>query len=82
MFDNCDHNPETISGISLHCTNGIIMQAPGSPGEISTSEMMCEAITRPRKRSFKALTNNDKTVYWQPKKLNPENVLYVETDTA
>ena len=82
VFDNCDHNPETISGTSLHCTNGIIMQAPGFPREISTSEMMCEAITRPRKRSFKALTNNDKPVYRQPKKLNPENVLYAETDTA
>ena len=31
--------------------------------------------------SFKALSNNDKPVYRQPTKLNPENVLYVETDT-
>ena len=31
--------------------------------------------------SFKALTNNDKPVYRHPKKLNPENASYVETDT-
>ena len=80
VYDNCDHNPETISGMSLHCTNGIIIQAPGLPKETLSSEIMCEAITRPRKRLFKALTNNDKPVYRQPKKQNPENVLYVEID--
>ena len=42
---------------------------------------MCGTSTRPRKRSFKALNKNDKPVYRQPKKLNLENVLYVETDT-
>ena len=42
---------------------------------------MCRASTSAGKRSFKALTNNDKPVYRQPKNLNPENVLYVETDT-
>ena len=81
VYDNCDHNPETISGISLYCTNGIIIQAPGLPTETSSSEIMCEASTRPRKRSFKALTSNDKPVYKQPKKLNSKNVFYVETDT-
>ena len=81
VYDNCDHNPETISDISLHCTNFKIIQAPGLPGETSSSEIMCEVSTRPRKRSFKALTNNGKPVYRQPKKLNPENVLCVETDT-
>ena len=25
-FGNSDHNPETLSGISTHCTNGIIIQ--------------------------------------------------------
>lgn len=29
-----------------------------------------------------ALTNNDISVYRQPKKQNPENVLYVETETV
>ena len=81
MYDSCNHNPETTSGMSLHCTNGIIIQAPGLPRETLGSEIMCEASTHPRKISFKALTNNDKPVYMQPKKLNPKNVLYVETDT-
>ena len=25
-YDNCDHNPKTISGVSMHCTNGILIQ--------------------------------------------------------
>ena len=28
VYDNCDHNPETLSGIALHCTSGIIIQLP------------------------------------------------------
>ena len=81
VYDNCNHNPETISGISIHCTNGIIIQAPGLPRETSSSEIICEASTRSRKISFRALTNNDKLVHRQPKKLNPKNALYVETNT-
>ena len=26
VFDNCGHNPEILSGISIHCTNDIIIQ--------------------------------------------------------
>ena len=26
IYDNCDHNPESITGVSMHCTNGIIVQ--------------------------------------------------------
>ena len=26
VYDNCDHNAETLHGISMHCTNGIIIQ--------------------------------------------------------
>ena len=26
VYDNCDHNPEMLSGASLHITNGIIIQ--------------------------------------------------------
>ena len=81
VYDNCNHNPETTSGMSLHCTNGIIIQAPGLPRETLGSEIMCEASTHPRKISFKALTNNENPVYRQPKKLNPENILYVKIDT-
>lgn len=26
VLDNCDHNPESLSSASMHCTNGIIIQ--------------------------------------------------------
>ena len=28
VYDNCHYNPETLSGPSLRCTNGIIIQRP------------------------------------------------------
>ena len=73
--------PNNTSGLFLHCNNDIIIQAPGLPRETSSSEIMYGETTSPRKRSFKALTNNDKPVYRQPKKLNSENAFYVETET-
>ena len=50
------------------------------PKETLSSEIMYRAYTHPIKRSFKALTSNDKPVYRQPIKLNLENYLYVETE--
>ena len=82
LYNNCDHNQETISGISLHCTNGIIIQAPRLLRETSSSEIMYGGSTSPSKKSFKAHLNNEKPVYRQPKKLNPENALYIETETG
>ena len=67
VYDNCNHKPKTISGTSLHCTNGVIIQAPGLPRETSSSEIMFEASTRPRKRLFKALTNMTNLYIGSPK---------------
>ena len=25
VYDNCDNNPESLSGVSMHCTNGILI---------------------------------------------------------
>ena len=75
------YNPKAISNISIHCNNAIIIQAPGLPRETSSSKLIYRATTCLQKRSFKALANNDKPVYRQPKKLNPENALYSEPET-
>ena len=36
VYDNCDHNPETLSGISMHCTSGIMIQCPRNVEENGT----------------------------------------------
>ena len=36
VYDNCDHNPETLSGVSMHCTNGIMIQRPRNLEENGT----------------------------------------------
>ena len=36
VYDNCDHNPETLFGVSMHCTNGIMIQRPRNLEENGT----------------------------------------------
>ena len=41
VYDNCDHKPETLTGATMHCTNGIIIQRKsrnGQPDEAPTEE--------------------------------------------
>ena len=40
VYADFDHSPETISSISLYCTNGIIIQSQGLPRETLSSEIM------------------------------------------
>lgn len=35
VYDNCDHNPESLSGTSMHVTNGIIIQLSNQPRSIN-----------------------------------------------
>ena len=56
VYDNCDHNPETITGVSMHCTNGIIIQ------NTNINQEQHEIVTtgnpeRSRRRSFKPMAN-------------------------
>ena len=37
IYDNCNHNPESLSGVSMHCTNGIMVQRKLSDNVITTS---------------------------------------------
>ena len=37
VWDNNDINPESLSGVSMHCTNGIIIQLPNSSSDLYQS---------------------------------------------
>ena len=55
VFDNCDHNPKTINGEVMHCTNWIIIQrTPKQANHIS----ICSTKRMQKRRSFKSIAKN------------------------
>ena len=82
VFDNCDHNPETLSGISMHCTNGIIIQKPVSTNEPPRPDSVQSNDTiRPRRRSFIPIVNETQNYYPPPKRVNPGSLRSIDIDT-
>ena len=61
IWDNNDINPESLKGLGLHCTNGIIVQSyenRSNPAEPSTAVALTTPQTKkPRIRHFKHLLN-------------------------
>ena len=77
VWDNNDINPESLSGISMHCTNGIVIQLQEiqnyTPIAISLRE-------KPeRKRVFKALPNT-LTHYISRKRVDPTHLASLNVD--
>ena len=63
VYDNCDHNTETINGEVMHCTNGIIIQrTPKQANHIS----ICSTKPIQKRRSFEPIAKNI-APYIQPK---------------
>ena len=58
VWDNNDINPESIKGISMHCTNGIVIQKSHVPSSNqSTSETVQHQETREHRiKTFTAMT--------------------------
>ena len=69
VWDNNDINPESLSGVSMHCTNGIIIQLPNSSSDLyqsvpdSTPVRRSEPKSHNRKRSFQAVYNDLEPYY-------------------
>ena len=58
VWDNNDINPETLTGVSMHCTNGIIVQLSQHSQENRREvRRQISDTSHERKRSFKALPN-------------------------
>ena len=77
VYGNCDHNPETLSGASLHVTNGIIIQLSSKTEEPEQSVSIATPDFRSRRRSFKPIMKED-VFYTAPKRVNPLIVEAVE----
>ena len=79
VYDNSDHNPETLSGISVHCTNGIIVQRPSNSSSFPSRPAVLEEV-RSRKRSFQPLYQTDKKPLPIQKKVVPPPLQAVEVN--
>ena len=68
VYDNCDHNPETLSGVSIHCTNGIMIQRPRNLEENGTCFVIDQTPTEKcLRRSFTPIDTSI-TPYKKPTK--------------
>ena len=68
VYDNCDHNPETLSGVSMHCTNGIMIQRPSNPIAVDDTKFKAEQTPKETtmRRSFTPV-NTSVYPYKKPK---------------
>lgn len=88
VYDNCDHNPESLSGTSMHVTNGIMIQLSDLSNQLRNSDQ--ELNVRKRK-SFTAM-NIDIAHYKKSERVRPPSLgninkaknldqyLYMKTD--
>ena len=83
VFDNCDHNPESLTGISMHCTNGIIIQKPTVTAQIvdHATPIRIDKSKRPKRRSFTPLISEIQPYYQPSTKANPTIIDSIERNT-
>ena len=79
VYDNCDHNPETLSGVSMHCTNGIMIQK--SHNQLQPRVVNGPAENRIKRRSFVAAEIEMEPCYSPAEKPNPLLIKNIETET-
>ena len=77
VYDNCDHNPETLTGVTMHCTNGTIIQKKS--GNDQLDEAPTEENTNPsvKRKSF-ASVYIDITTYHQLQRVPPDKIPEIE----
>ena len=78
IWDNNDINPETLTGVSMHCTNGIMVQIYNNREATSISKRDRD-ITR--KRPFSYLPNT-MTYYVSKKRVDPSDLVQTNLEKS
>ena len=80
VYDNCNHNPETLTGATMHCTDGIIIQRKS--GNDQPDEALMEENTNPsvERKSFDPV-DTDITPYHQLQGFPPDKIPEIERNT-
>ncbi len=74
IWDNNDINPESLTGVSMHCTNGIVVQLVNEDGNVpSTSASSDTPEHRNRARAFEGMQTIIQPVFAK-KRQNPEKI--------
>jgi hypothetical protein len=79
VWDNNDINPETLTGVSMHCTNGIVIQLSNINHSMREIQRTPSALIK-RKRSFQAVPNI-LTPYVNKKREDPSHLSNLESTT-
>lgn len=70
VYDNCDHNPESLSGISMHVTNGIMIQLSDRSNQSQSNN---QDLNIRKRKSFTAM-DIDIAHYKQCERLRPPSL--------
>ena len=78
VYDNCDHNPKTLSGVTMHCTNSIIIQQITTVQEIQQPISNQIPSKKGKSQSLIPVTKELCAYYAPAKRINPPLVEGVE----
>ena len=69
VYDDCDHNPESLSGVTMHCTNGIVIQmkVENASNHSQSATAVAAPATYQRRRSFKPCSDDVIAPYYKAK---------------
>ena len=89
VWDNVDHNPESVYGVSLHCTNGIMIQlqedrpSPVASTDVIVTESAENTITQSRTRKIRSFQPVQSVIkpYTGGKRQNPKVIPALETSS-
>ena len=76
VFNNCDHNPETLSGTSIHCANGIIIQMKKQNRQLPMHINIQNNAPITKRKSFTPV-NMDILPYYQCERVHPTTMHHV-----
>ena len=80
VYDNCDHNSETLTGATMHCSNGIIIQRKSGndqPDEAPTEENTNSSV----QRKYFAPVDIDIRPYHQLQRVSRDKIAEIERNT-
>ena len=80
VYDNCDHNPETLNGESMHCTNGILIQPAAIQKDKLLSMTDTTATAGRLSRSFTPIVKELLPYYSQAVKSDPSSITDVDRE--
>ena len=81
VYDNCDHNAESIHGFTMHATNGIVIQRTSDASPNDSQQLISSTAQRQRRDSFKPICRELMPYITSKTKENPEAIADVDENS-